>query len=37
MVTTLMMLAKMATLDLVKIKPFWNKDYEVITIADVIM
>ena len=30
MVATLMMSAKMATLGLLKIKVFWNKDYDVI-------
>ena len=29
MVTILMMSAKIATLDLVKIKVFWNKDYDI--------
>ena len=31
MAKILMMSAKMATLDLLKIKAFWNKGYEVIT------
>ena len=36
MVTILMMSAKMATLDLLKIKVFWNKDYDVtISVHDV--
>ena len=30
MVTILMMLAKMANLDLLKVKVFWNKGYDVI-------
>ena len=33
MVTILMMSAKMATLDLLKVKVFWNKSYDVITSA----
>ena len=36
MVKILMMLAKMVTLSLLKIKPFWNKGYEVTTyVSDV--
>ena len=37
MVKTLMMSAKMATLDLLKIKVFWNKSYDaIIFVYDVI-